>query len=335
MSSMKTLVLPDSEVRGLVSMKEVIEVVENAFREKALGKVQMPSKVYLFYNGVGDLRIMPCYMESLKISSVKIVNSHPRNREKGFPTVMAIILLVDPETGFPKSIMGATWITGMRTGAAGAIAAKYLAKKNSKIAAFIGAGAQAKMQLRGLLEVMNNLKEIRVFDIRPEAGKSFTQLLEENHPGRFSVIQAGSVKDAVKDADIIITTTPSRKPIVLDEWISEGVHLNCIGADAPGKQELDPKILKRASKIVVDDLEQAIHAGEVNVPISQGILKKSEIYGELGEVVAGLKNGRESDDEITVFASTGLAIQDAVTANLVYEKAVEKGLGMLIEFVGK
>ena len=331
---MRTLLLPDRVIRDIVSMREVIEAVEGAFREKALGRVQMPAKTYLFYDELGDLRVMPCYMQASKISTVKVVNSHPGNRGKGLPTVMAIILLIDPETGFPKSIMGGTWVTGMRTGAAGAIAAKYLARRNSKIAAFVGAGAQARMQLRGLLEVMNQLEEVRVFDVRPEARESFTRFLEENHPGRLSAIQASSVKDAVKDADIIVTTTPSRKPIVLDEWVPDGVHFNCIGADAPGKQELDPRILKRASKIVVDDLEQAIHAGEVNVPVSLRILKRSDIYGELGEVVAGLKKGRESDDEITVFASTGLAIQDAVTANLVYEKAVEKGLGTPVEFVG-
>jgi len=331
---MKTLVLPDSMIRDLVSMKEVIDAVENAFREKALGRVQMPSKVYLFYNGAGDLRIMPCYMESLKISSVKIVNSHPLNREKGFPTVMAVILLIDPETGFPKAVMGGTWITGMRTGAAGAIAAKYLARRDCEIAAFIGAGAQAKMQLRGLTEVLEKLMEIRVFDVRPDAQESFLRFLEESYPGKFCSVQAESIKDAVRDADVIVTTTPSRKPIVLNEWIPDGVHFNCIGADAPGKQELDPRILKRASKIVVDDLEQAVHAGEVNVPISRGLLSKSEIYGELGEVVAGLKSGRERDEEITVFTSTGLAIQDAAAANLVYEKAVRKGLGMLIELVG-
>ncbi len=330
---MRTLFLSDSMVRSVLSMKEVIDVVEEAFREKALGRVQMPSKVYLFFDGVGDLRVMPCYIAGLGVSSVKIVNSHPNNRVKGFPTVMAVILLIDPETGFPKAIMSGTWITGLRTGAAGAIAAKYLARKDSRIVAFIGAGAQARMQLMGLLEVMPGLSEARVFDIRSDAGKSFLDFAEGICPGGFSMEVADSARSAVMDADIVVTTTPSRKPIVMSDWIGGGVHFNCMGADAPGKQELDPEILRRASKIVVDDLEQAVHGGEVNVPIRSGILSKEDIYGELGEIIAGFKKGRESHDELTVFASTGLAIQDAVTANLAYRKALERGLGVYLDLV--
>jgi len=136
---MDTLLLPEEDVKKLVSMDEAISAVESAFRDKALGNVQMPPKVYLFY-GSEDLRVMPCYIKTGEISSVKIVNSHPRDPEKGLPTVMAMIVFVNPETGFPKAAMGGTWITGIRTGAAGAVAAKYLARKNSRIAAFIRAG---------------------------------------------------------------------------------------------------------------------------------------------------------------------------------------------------
>ena len=331
---MQTLLLPDRVIRDLISMGEVIDAVENAFREKALGRVQMPAKTYLFYGDFGDLRVMPCYMQTSKISSVKIVNSHPGNREKGFPTVMATIILVDPETGFQKAIMGGTWLTGMRTGAAGAVAAKYLAKKNSRTVAFIGAGAQARMQLMGLMEVMSSLDEVRVFDVRKGAGESFLSFFEEKYPGRCSTVLAGSAREAVKDADIVVTTTPSRKPIIMNDWISEGTHFNCIGADAPGKEELDPMILKRASKIVVDDVEQAVHGGEINVPIKLGIIRREDIYGELGELAAGLKKGRESDEEITVFTSTGLAVQDAVAADLAYRKALEKGVGSYIDLIG-
>jgi len=330
---MKTLILPEEFVRDLLSMREVVEVVESAFREKALGRVQMPPKIYLFYDDVGDLRVMPCYMSSSKVSSVKIVNSHPRNREKGLPTVMAAILLIDPETGFPRAIMGGTWITGMRTGAAGAVAVKYLARRDSRVVAFIGAGAQARMQLLGIREVLPSIREVRVFDIRSSAGRDFLDYAEEICPGGCSLRLADSAREAVMDADVIVTTTPSRRPIVMSEWISEGVHLNCMGADAPGKQELDPEILRRASKIVVDDVEQAVHSGELNVPIRSGIIRREAIYGEIGEIVAGLKKGREGEDEITVFSSTGLAIQDAVTAELAYRKALEKGLGWYVDLV--
>jgi alanine dehydrogenase len=329
---MDTLLLPEDDIKKLVSMDEAISAVESAFREKALGNVQMPPKVYLFY-GNGDLRVMPCYIKTGEISSVKIVNSHPRNPEKGLPTVMAVIVLVDPETGFPKAVMGGTWITGIRTGAAGAVAAKYLARKNSRIVAFIGAGTQARMQFLGITRVIQSIREIRVFDIRPEAMKAFIQFIEAHVAAGLSLVSASSVKEAVEGADIIITTTPSRKPVVMSEWISDGVHFNCIGADAPGKQELDPMILKRASKIVVDDVEQAIHSGEINVPLSEGIIGASSIYGELGEIIAGMKKGRENDGEITIFSSTGLAIQDAAVANIVYENALKRGAGTRIRLV--
>jgi len=329
---MDTLLLPEEDVKKLVSMDEAISAVESAFREKALGNVQMPPKVYLFY-GNGDLRVMPCYIKTGEISSVKIVNSHPRNPEKGLPTVMAVIVLVDPETGFPKAVMGGTWITGIRTGAAGAVAAKYLARKSSRIVAFIGAGTQARMQFLGITRVIQSIREIRVFDIRPEAMKAFIQFIEAHVAAGLLLVSASSVKEAVEGADIIITTTPSRKPVVMSEWISGGVHFNCIGADASGKQELDPMILKRASKIVVDDVEQAIHSGEINVPLSEGIIGASSIYGELGEIIAGMKKGRENDSEITIFSSTGLAIQDAAVANIVYENALKKGAGTRIRLV--
>jgi len=329
---MDTLLLPEQDVKGLVSMEEAIKAVEKAFKEKALGNVQMPSKSYLFYE-IGDLRVMPCYIKTTKTSSVKIVNVHPRNYEKNLPTVMAMIVLVDPETGFPKAVMGGTWITGIRTGAAGAIAAKYLAKKGSRIAAFIGAGTQAKMQFLGITQIISTLKEIRVFDIRAGSLNSFLNFAESHAPGKFSLSTVSSVKEAVKDADIIVTTTPSRKPIVMNEWVPEGVHFNCIGADAPGKQELDPLILKRASKIVVDDIEQAAHSGEINMPLSKGMIRRDDIYGELGEIVAGFKKGRENNSEITVFTSTGLAIQDAAVASLVYDNAVKKGIGLRVKLV--
>jgi len=150
--------------------------------------------------------------------------------------------------------------------------------------------------------------------------------------GRARLKGFDDLEKAVRGADIIVTTTPSREPLVADEWVSNGAHINCIGADAPGKQELDPAILKR-SKIIVDDREQASHSGEINVPISKGLLSKGDVWAELGEVVAGLKPGRESKRELTVFVSTGLAVQDAVTAALVYRKASERGLGRMIPLV--
>ncbi|MEM4035475.1 MAG: alanine dehydrogenase [Fervidicoccaceae archaeon] len=328
----ETLIISDEEVRSLVSVEDAMEPVETAFREKALGRAQMPPKVYLFYRKYdGDLRVMPSYLEELEVSAVKIVNVHVNNRRLGLPTVMAVVVLVEPATGFPLCIMGGSWLTAVRTGAAGGVAAKYLARPDSEVLAFIGAGTQARTQLEALRLVLRELREVRVYDVSKEAAEKFSSFASTIAEGARVVI-CDSPRAAVEEADLVVTATPSRKPIVSDEWVRKGTHFNCVGADAPGKQELDPRILLRA-KIVVDDVEQAIHSGEINVPFSEGILRREHIYGELGEVVAGLKRGRESEDEITVFASTGLAVQDAVTAKLVYDRARSRGLGRALRLV--
>lgn len=331
---METLLLSDGEVKGLISMRDVMDAVETAFREKGFGRVQMPPKIYLFFSKYnGDLRAMPSYLEEMDIAAVKVVNVHPENKEKyGLPTVMAVIILVDPRSGFPLAIMSGTTITNMRTGAAGGIAAKYLARKNSRVVGLVGAGVQAKTQLAALLEVFGSFDEVRVWSRSEETKMRFRDEAIVNYGHLCRVVAAESVEDVVRGADIIVTTTPSRVPLVMDEWVQPGAHFNCIGADAPGKEELDPLILKRA-KVVVDDWEQASHSGEINVPLSMGIISKSDVWAEIGEVVAGLKPGRISESEITVFVSTGLAIQDAVTANLVYKRALERGVGKRINLV--
>lgn len=329
----ETLILTDDDVKELLDMREVIEVVETAFREKCLGRVQMPSKVYLFYTKYdGDLRAMPSYLENLEVSAVKVVNSHPRNRIMyGLPTVMAVVVLVDPKSGFPLSIMSGSWLTAMRTGAAGGVAVKYLAREDSEFLCFIGAGTQARTQLMAISTILKNLKLIKVYDIVEENAEAFTNYALKTINGVKAQV-CRTPKEAVEGADVVVTTTPSREPIVMDSWIKVGVHFNCIGADAPGKEEIDPNILLRA-KVVVDDVEQAVHGGEINVPIAKGLFEREQIYGELGEIVAGLKRGRERSDEITVFTSTGLAIQDAVTAKLAYDKALSKGVGIKIRLV--
>jgi alanine dehydrogenase len=328
---LETLLLTDDEVKGLLSVSEVMEAVERAFAEKSLGRAQMPPKPYLFYHKYdGDLRVMPSYLEKYDISAVKIVNSHPENRAKyNLPTVMAVVVLVDPKNGFPLAIMSGKTLTDMRTGAAGGIAAKYLARRDSKIVGMVGAGAQARTQLAGLLEVYGKFEEVRVWS-PSETKREFAAEMQHKHGESCRIIPVESIREAVNGADIIVTTTSSRQPLVMENMISAGVHFNCIGADAPGKEELDPAILKRA-KIVVDDWEQASHGGEINVPLSLGIITKENIWAEIGEIVAGLKHGREKPDEITIFTSTGLAVQDAVTAKIAYDKAVKKGVGRFIK----
>jgi len=331
---MKTLLLTERDVKELLSMDEFMKAVELAFREKGLGQVQMPAKLYIFYNKYkGDLRAMPSYLEELDVSAVKVVNVHPENRVKyGLPTIMATIVLVDPKNGAPLAIMGGTYITDMRTGAAGGIAAKYLAKKDSRVVGIIGAGAQARTQFMSLASFYKRLEEVRVWSRTKKTRDAYIAEMKPKYGDVAKMVSVKNAKDAVEGADIVVTTTPSREPLVSNDWVEAGMHFNCIGADAPGKQELDPDILRRA-KIFVDDWEQASHSGEINVPLAKGIITRQNVLAEIGEVVAGLKPGRTSPDEITVFTSTGLAVQDAVTADLAYKKALAKGIGQFVEII--
>ncbi|MEM2428233.1 MAG: ornithine cyclodeaminase family protein, partial [Candidatus Bathyarchaeia archaeon] len=231
---METLLLTDEEVGKLLSMDEVMKAVEQAFVEKSLGRTQMPTKVYLFYHKYnGDLRVMPSYLEDYDISSVKIVNSHPENRVKyNLPTVMAVVVLIDPRNGFPLAIMGGKTITDIRTGAAGGIAAKYLARRDSRIVGFVGAGAQARTQLFALLKVYGGFDEVRVWGLHGTA-EEFAIEMQSKYGDRCTIVPVETVKEAVEGADIVVTATPSRQPLVMEDMVSPGMHFNCIGADAP------------------------------------------------------------------------------------------------------
>jgi len=319
---METLLLTDRDVRAMLTMEDTIKAVEKAFEMHGRNAVQMPPKVYLTFER-GDLRAMPAHLEGH--AGIKWVNSHPENRKRGLPTVMAVLIYNDPETGFPLAIMDGTHITNMRTGAAGGIAAKYLARKDSSICGFIGCGTQSYTQLLALSKILN-IEKVLAYDISEKNAKKFTDYCS-NLGIDASIVET---ENACK-CDVLTTSTPSRKPVVKAEWIERGTHINAIGADAAGKQELESSLLKKA-KIVVDDVEQAIHGGEINVPISEGVVKPEDIHATIGEVIVGIKPRRESDEEITVFDSTGLAIQDIATASVVYERAIEEGVGVPISF---
>lgn len=325
----KTLLLKKSDIEDLVDMDDVLVVVEEAFKEYALGRVQMPPKSYLFFTE-GDLRIMPSYLEGPGVAGVKCVNSHPKNPKKySLPTVMAIIELVDPEDGFPLTIMDGTWVTDMRTGAAGGISAKYLARPDSKKLGIIGAGRQAYTQLMAIKSVLD-IEEVSVYCRTPSTREEFAKKTSKKYG--IDVIPASTAKEAVKGKDIIVTATPSTKPIIKSDWTPPGVHICAIGADAPGKQELDPKILIRG-RVFVDSWEQASHSGEINVPLKESLLSKDDIAGTLGQLIIGEIPGRIKDDEITIFDSTGLSVQDMATAALIYERALKKKIGVKINFM--
>ncbi len=323
-----TLILTKDEVKELIDVSDTIDAVESAFNEYGRKNVQLPSKKYLYFEKhSGDYRSMPGYLEEEDIAGCKLVNVHPDN--SNLPTVMAAVILVDPKTGFPFCIMDGTDLTAYRTGAAGAVATKYLSREDSKVLGLVGAGTQAKTQFLSIREI-RDIEEVRIYDISTEAAKDLKMLINEE--GVDAYIEE-EVEDLVKASDVITTVTPVREPIIMDEWVSDGTHINAVGADAKGKQELESKILKRG-KIIVDQLEPTKHGGEINVPFSKGEIDETDIQADIGEVITGDLKGRENYADITIFDSTGLAIQDISTAWNIYKKANNSGIGQQIPLLG-
>jgi len=318
---MRTLIFTKKDVEKVLTPSVANKTIEKAFKAYGLGQADMPAKSYLTFKK-GDLRSMPAYIhgQGFDIAGIKSVNVHPENAMYNLPTVMAVIILVDPKNGFPLAIMDGTYLTSIRTGAAGALAAKFLSRKTAKIAGFVGCGVQARTQLACILEV-RKLKSVRIWQFTPEdeVAPRFKEWVEKTY--KLETIISPAIDEVTTNVDILITTTPSRKPLV--NKVSPGTHINAVGADAEGKQEINPKIVKQA-KVVIDDWAQASHSGEINVPFRRKQITEKDIYAGLGEVAAGKKKGRTSDEEITVFDSTGLAIQDISCAYTVYKALKDK-----------
>jgi len=300
-----------------LDLKQVNTAIEQAFADHGRGLVQMPPKMYITLPQ-GDFRTMPAYLPTLGIAGVKIVNVHPNNPPRGLPTVMALTIILDIATGKPEAILNATRLTDMRTGAAGAVAAKHLSPKKEIVMGVIGAGRQAFAQVAATAQE-RAIREVRVWSRDPVHADRFCSGLKETECHSMKIEQ-------VCDCDVLVTTTPSREPVVMSDWVHDGTHINAIGADAPGKEELEPALLARSS-VFVDDPAQAIHSGEINVPIKKGLFTAADIAGTLGEVVIG-KAGRKRPDDITIFDSTGLAIQDLAIAKI----AMHHGMAVVLPF---
>jgi alanine dehydrogenase len=318
---MPTLLLTRKDVRGLLDMAEVIEAVEQAFRCWEDGRAAMPAKAYLVLEQ-GDIRAMPSSIPGG--AAVKWANVHTGNPSRGLPTVMAVLIYSDPETGYPLAVMDATEITAYRTGATAAIASRYLARKGSRTLGIIGAGQQAYTQLAAHAKLFD-LGLVKVHDRSSAAAARFI----ESFPDRS--IRSCSAEEA-SASDIVCTLTPAREPFLKRDWIMPGTHINAVGADADGKEELEPSILKDAV-VVVDDMRQSTAGGEINVPLKKGIITVEDIYGTLGEIIAGKKPGRTDEESITVFDSTGLAIEDVAVASIIYRKAQQRGGYLSLDLV--
>ena len=327
---MQTLLLDDATVEATAAMGEVVDAVEAAFAAYARGDVRMPAKSYVDLPRYdGDFRSMPAYLDTgaWDAAGVKWVNVHTENRERhNLPTVLGTMLYSDPRNGYPLAILDGRTLTRKRTGAAAAVATDHLAIPDARSLGIVGAGVQSYSQVEAIAEV-RDVETVIVSDLREEAVEAFV----ERFADRFDV-RSGSIAGA-GPCDVLSTVTPVESPIVGPEDVGERTHVNAMGADAPGKHELADDLL-RAAKLVIDDYEQCIHSGEINVPWSAGVLDDDDIHAELGEIVAGEREGRVETDGVTVFDSTGLAIQDVAAAHVVYERAVDDEAGTPFDLLG-
>jgi ornithine cyclodeaminase/alanine dehydrogenase len=322
----ETLLISKEDIKTCIDMPACLNITESVFTDHGQDNVVMPSKLHLeIPDKEGWANAMPAYLISQNSAGLKWVGGWTRNRKKGLPFIMAEIFLIDPETGILKAVMDGGYITDLRTGAATGIAAKYLAKKQSKTIAIIGAGNQARMQLRALQHIFD-LEEIRVADIFEEAAKNFAK--EMHQELNIPVLVANDPRKAVSKADIIVTVTTANEILIKREWITDGTFIASLGSYT----ELDPEIVLNADKLLVDNLDQSRHRGELAPLIAKGFLDEKSIYGEIGEAVAGQKPGRETDKEIIVACMIGLGSVDIGCANYVFTKSRERGIGKLFDF---
>ena len=324
---MQTLLLDPDDVAANARIGEVIDAVEGAFSAHARGDSRMPAKSYIDlpeYNG--DFRSMPAYLDTgdWDAAGIKWVNVHPDNpTDHELPTVLGTVVYSDPETAFPLALLDGTTLTRLRTGAAAAVATDYLAQADATSLGLVGAGVQARTQLAAIAAV-RDIDRVVVADASEAAVTAFIDAHDEHN------VVGGSVTEAAA-CDVVSTTTPVTEPIV--DRVGDRTHVNAIGADAGPKQELATDVVREAT-IVIDDHEQCVHSGEISVPYETGAITDADIHAQLGEIVAGQRPGRTAADGVTLFDSTGLAIQDIAAARVVYERASEQEAGTGVSLVG-
>ncbi len=325
MGSPSTLVLTRRDIARLMTFDDYVTAVEEAFRLHAAGQTQVPDVVHLhgqdggFHIKAAGLRIPKTHV------AVKLNANFVHNTERfGLPTIQGAILLCDAQTGALLAVMDSIEITINRTGAATALAARHLARPDSVVATICGCGSQGRIQLMALKHLLP-LQRAFAFDTRREVAYAFAARMTEELG--VDVTVPATLRDGTAASDVIATCTPSEQPILSKADVSPGAFVAAVGADSPEKQELDPQLLS-SSTIVVDILEQCAAMGELHHALAAGIVSRAGVHAELGEILAGIKPGRRSADEIVVFDATGTAIQDVASAVAVYERAIDQGVGL-------
>jgi len=340
------LALSHEDTEKLLDMETVIEKVEQAYSLKHQKEAALwPMIFHEFEEGVADMDIKSGHLMGANIFGLKLVSWFGPNAEKNLPQLVGTVMVFDGATGAPKAILSAEHVTCMRTGAAGAVGAKYFARQDSKNLLMVGTGNQAAFQIAATLMVMPSLEKVYLWNpMSQDEAEAFKATISERLNTEFSShyddekaaeirkkfdVEFEVVTDIEKttaDSDIIITVTPSRKAMIMKDWVKPGTHFSCVGADMSGKQEIDEELFAIA-RVYTDDIIQSTNVGEAETAVKKGIIKPEDIISEIGAVITGDVKGRLTDEDITIYDSTGIALQDLITADYAIKKAEKLGIG--------
>lgn len=321
---MKLRILSASDVRSAIDMRQAIEAMREAFGQLSAGQATVPLRTPV-ETEKGLTLFMPAYLRGTGDLGAKIVSVYPDNPTLGLPTITAAVVVLDSRTGRPLALMDGTYLTALRTGAASGLATELLAHPEAQVVTVFGAGVQARTQLEAVRAV-RSIREVRIVARTQASAERFAAEL-----GGVRVRVMDDRRAAVRGAEIVIAATTSATPVFDGRDVEPGTHVNGIGSYTPEMQEVDATLVQRA-KVVVDSREAALaEAGDLIIPLRQGLITEDHIYAELGEIVIGAKPGRTADDEITFFKSVGIAVQDVVAARWVLKAAEQKGLGTVVE----
>lgn len=332
---MKIVVLNESDMRRVFTMKDAVQADKDALRLYSEGKANIPLRANLdIPEHEGQSLYMYGYAAPANALGVKIVSVYPKNIEKGLTSVPATMVLVNSETGEVCALMDGTYLTRIRTGAVAGAATDVLARKDSCIFALFGTGGQAETQLEAVLSV-RPIRLAKVFDISAQRAQSFAEKMTTRFGEKYGVkiVAAASAQEALEDADVITAVTTSRHAVFDGRLVKRNAHINGVGSYTPEMAEIDEYIITHADKVYVDTRDGAVNeSGDLIQPIAKGVFRPEQITGELGEVLSNKAPGRESDQEMTYFETTGTAVLDIVTAQRIYECAVKMDIGNVIEF---
>jgi ornithine cyclodeaminase/alanine dehydrogenase-like protein (mu-crystallin family) len=324
----RMIYLSAADIKQLVEMTEMIPVIKEAFIQLSQGSITVPQRMHLdIARHQGTELIKPVYSPDLGMIAIKVISLFKNNSLKGLPFSHALLILLDAETGVPQAIMDADYLTSLRTGAASGVATDLLASEEAQTCAIFGAGFQARQQINAI-RIVRKVSTFYIFD--PEEHK-IRQLHDELGDQFQIVIRKGESLEILRDADIICTATTSAQPVFSDAYVSEGTHINGIGSFQPQTRELPSETVQRA-RVFVDQKTACLkEAGDLLIPIHEGLIREDHLLGEIGELAAGKVPGRQSVKDLTLFKSVGNAVQDLYAANLVYQKAKNGNIGQLLE----